>query len=117
MKKILLLVLFIPLICFGQNPDFQKYNNQINFLKDEIKYFKIEKINDQFYMLVEGGGNVGVFISDQDVVLVDNKTIIGLKNGFSYNEISVSIDETLNDNKTVKLNYIKSIDLEISTNY
>ena len=73
MKKLLLLLLFIPLICFGQNTDFQKYNNQINYLKDEIKYFEIEKINDQFYMLVGGGGNVGVFVSDEDVVLVDNK--------------------------------------------
>ena len=43
-----------------------------------------------------------------------NKTIIGLKNGLSYNEISDSIEETLNDNETVKLNYIKSIELELS---
>ena len=41
-----------------------------------------------------------------------NKTIIGLKNGLSYNEILDSIEETLNGDEIVKLNYIKSIELE-----
>ena len=44
------------------------------------------------------------------------KTIIGLKNGLSYREISDSIDETLNGDTIVKLNYIKSIELELSRN-
>jgi hypothetical protein len=44
------------------------------------------------------------------------KTVIGLKNGLSYREISDSIDETLNGDTTVKLNYIKSIELELSRN-
>ncbi|MDG2397485.1 MAG: hypothetical protein P8M03_07540 [Flavobacteriaceae bacterium] len=43
-----------------------------------------------------------------------NKTLIGLKDGLDYQEISESIDETLYNNETVKLNYIKSIDLELS---
>jgi hypothetical protein len=43
-----------------------------------------------------------------------NKTIIGLKNGLSYDEISDSIEETLNGAEIVKLNYIKSIELETS---
>ena len=73
MKILILLFLFIPLVPFGQNPDFSAYNNQINYLKNEIKYFEIEKINNQFYMIVGGGGNVGVFISENDVVLIDNK--------------------------------------------
>ena len=42
------------------------------------------------------------------------KTVIGLKNGLSYNEISDSIEETLNGDATIKLNYIKSIELELS---
>ncbi|MDG1762879.1 MAG: hypothetical protein P8H38_06500 [Flavobacteriaceae bacterium] len=45
-----------------------------------------------------------------------NKTVIGLKNGLSYTEISDSVEETLNDDETVKLNYIKSIELELSRN-
>ena len=73
MKKLILLLLFIPLVSFGQNSNFSKYNNQINYLKNEVKYFEIEKINSQFYMIVGGGGNVGVFISENDVVLIDNK--------------------------------------------
>ena len=47
MKKLILLLLFIPLVSFGQNPNFSKYNNQINYLKNEVKYFEIEKINNQ----------------------------------------------------------------------
>ena len=43
-----------------------------------------------------------------------NKTILGLKNGLSHSEISDSIEETLNGDDTVKLNYIKSIELELS---
>lgn len=75
MKKLIFLSIFsaVPLLCFSQNADFTKYNNQINDVKKEVQYFEIEKINDQFYMLVGGGGNVGVFISDNDVVLIDNK--------------------------------------------
>ena len=73
MNKLILLLLSIPLLSFGQNSDFSKYNNQINYLENEVKDFEIEKINNQFYMLVGGGGNVGVFVSDEDVVLVDNK--------------------------------------------
>jgi hypothetical protein len=42
------------------------------------------------------------------------KTVIGLKNGLSHSEISDSIEETLNGDTTVKLNYIKSIELELS---
>ena len=42
------------------------------------------------------------------------KTVIGLKNGLSHSEISDSIEETLNGDATVKLNYIKSIELELS---
>jgi hypothetical protein len=34
----------------------------------------------------------------------------------SYTEISDSVEETLNDDETVKLNYIKSIELELSRN-
>lgn len=42
------------------------------------------------------------------------KAVIGLKNGLSYQEISNSIEETLNDDNATKLNYIKSIELELS---
>ena len=75
MKKLIFLSIFsaVPLLCFSQNADFTKYNNQINDVKKEVQYFEIEKINDQFYMLVGGGGNVGVFVSENDVVLIDNK--------------------------------------------
>ena len=75
MKRIIFLyiVSIFPFISFSQNSDFSVYNNEINKLKEEVKYFEIEKINNQFYMLVGGGGNVGVFVSDNDVVLIDNK--------------------------------------------
>ncbi|MFL3660153.1 MAG: MBL fold metallo-hydrolase [Polaribacter sp.] len=75
MKKIIALFVFsvVPFFCVSQDSDFSKYNTQIRDVKKEVTYFEIEKINNQFYMLVGGGGNVGVFISDQNVVLIDNK--------------------------------------------
>ena len=75
MKKIIVLFVFsvVPFFCVSQDSDFSKYNTQIRDVKKEVTYFEIEKINNQFYMLVGGGGNVGVFISDQNVVLIDNK--------------------------------------------
>lgn len=75
MKKIIVLFVFsvVPFFCVSQDSDFSKYNTQIRDVKKEVTYFEIEKINNQFYMLVGGGGNVGVFISDKNVVLIDNK--------------------------------------------
>tara|TARA_B100000809_G_C15084058_1_gene510748 strand:- start:207 stop:1142 length:936 start_codon:yes stop_codon:yes gene_type:complete len=75
LKKIIALFVFsvVPFFCVSQDSDFSKYNTQIRDVKKEVTYFEIEKINNQFYMLVGGGGNVGVFISDQNVVLIDNK--------------------------------------------
>ena len=69
---IILLAIF-PLVGYSQKLNFPVYNNQINTVKQEVKYFEIEKINNQFYMLVGGGGNVGVFISIGEVILIDNK--------------------------------------------
>ena len=74
--KSLILFIFIaifPLVSYSQKPNFSVYNNQINTVKEEVKYLQIEKINSQFYMLVGGGGNVGVFISNGEVILIDNK--------------------------------------------
>lgn len=75
MKKIIALFVFsvVSFFCVSQDSNFSKYNTQIRDVKKEVTYFEIEKINNQFYMLVGGGGNVGVFISDQNVVLIDNK--------------------------------------------
>lgn len=67
-----LLLAIVPFIAFSQKSDLSQYNNTINNVKEEVTYFKIEKINAQFYMLVGGGGNVGVFINDKEVVLIDN---------------------------------------------
>jgi glyoxylase-like metal-dependent hydrolase (beta-lactamase superfamily II) len=63
----------LPLLSFSQNADYTKYKNQISQVDQEVDYFDIVKINNQFYMLVGGGGNVGVFVSDNDVILIDNK--------------------------------------------
>jgi len=75
MKTLILTILLaiFPLVGFSQKPNLSVYNNQINNVKQEVKYFEIEKINNQFYMLVGGGGNVGVFISNGGVILIDNK--------------------------------------------
>jgi glyoxylase-like metal-dependent hydrolase (beta-lactamase superfamily II) len=67
-----LLLAIVPFIAFSQKSDLSQYNNTINKVKEEVTYFKIEKIDAQFYMLVGGGGNVGVFINDKEVVLIDN---------------------------------------------
>ena len=74
MKKLIysILLAIFPLVSYSQKSDFSAYNNQINEVKQEVKYFEIEKINNQFYMLVGGGGNVGVFISNGEVILIDN---------------------------------------------
>lgn len=71
--KLTILLAIFHLASYSQKPNFSVYNNQINLLKQEVKYFKIEKINNKFYMLLGGGGNVGVFISDGEVILIDNK--------------------------------------------
>jgi len=73
MKNLIPTILFaiFPLVSYSQKPNFSVYNNQVNTVKEEVKYFEIEKINNQFYMLVGGGGNVGVFVSDNDVVLIE----------------------------------------------
>tara|TARA_B110000444_G_scaffold128919_1_gene121309 strand:- start:137 stop:1072 length:936 start_codon:yes stop_codon:yes gene_type:complete len=63
----------LPLLSFSQNADYTKYKNQISQVDQEVDYFDIVKINNQFYMLAGGGGNVGVFVSDNDVILIDNK--------------------------------------------
>jgi cyclase len=75
MKKLIyaILLAIFPLVSYSQKSDFSVYNNEINKVKQEVKYFEIEKINNQFYMLVGGGGNVGVFISNGEVILIDNK--------------------------------------------
>ena len=71
--KLTILLAIFHLASYSQKRNFSVYNNQINLLKQEVKYFKIEKINNKFYMLIGGGGNVGVFISDGEVILIDNK--------------------------------------------
>ena len=75
MKKLIyaILLAIFPLVSYSQKSDFSVYHNQINKVKQEVKYIEIEKINNQFYMLVGGGGNVGVFISNGEVILIDNK--------------------------------------------
>jgi len=57
----------------SQEVDFLKYKNQIKSIKENVTFLEIQKINENFYMLVGGGGNVGVFIGDNDVILIDNK--------------------------------------------
>ena len=75
MKLNLILFFFCTLvtISWAQSPNLSKYNEEIKKIEDTVKYFEVEKINDQFYMLIGGGGNVGVFVSDKNVIMVDNK--------------------------------------------
>ena len=72
MRFLFLLVLFSNHV-FSQDSNFSKYNDQLKSIEDEVKYFEIKKINNEFYMLVGGGGNVGVFITNNEVILIDNK--------------------------------------------
>lgn len=75
MKLNLLLFFFSTLVTlsWAQTPNISKYNEEIKKVEETVKYFEVEKINDQFYMLIGGGGNVGIYISDENVVMVDNK--------------------------------------------
>ena len=74
MKNYLLLFFSLAsILSFSQNSDYTKYITQIEQVDQNVTFFEIEKINDQFYMLVGGGGNVGVFVSDDNVILIDNK--------------------------------------------
>ena len=75
MKLNLLLFFFSTLVTlsWAQTPNLSKYNEEIKKVEKTVKYFEVEKINDQFYMLIGGGGNVGIYISDENVVMVDNK--------------------------------------------
>ena len=40
---------------WAQSPNLLKYNEEIKKVEDTVKYFEVEKINDQFYMLIGGG--------------------------------------------------------------
>jgi hypothetical protein len=75
MKLNLLLFFFSILVTlsWAQTPNLSEYNEEIKKVEETVKYFEVEKINDQFYMLIGGGGNVGIYISDENVVMVDNK--------------------------------------------
>lgn len=80
----------------------------------------LELLCDENTILIPGHGDLS---RKEDVTSLKNtlndlyvKTVIGLKKGLSYSEISDSIEETLNGDTTVKLNYIKSIELELSRN-
>ena len=80
----------------------------------------LELLCDDNTIIIPGHGGLS---KKEDVTNLKNtlddlytKTVIGLKNGLSYREISDSIEETLNGDTTVKLNYIKSIELELSRN-
>ena len=42
-----ILLAIFPLVSYSQKPNFSVYNNQINTVKEEVKYFEIEKINSQ----------------------------------------------------------------------
>ena len=82
-----------------------------NLEADEIE--RIEKHNlDDIRFLYWRNSNLDFNDSNSLINSLEKKS--GNKN---LHRISDSIDETLNDNETVKLNYIKSIDLELSTNY
>ena len=76
MKKNTLILLF-SCLCFqwsaAQTPDLSRYKQQVQRLSEDVAYFDVEKINDQFYMIIGGGGNVGVFVGDSEVILIDNK--------------------------------------------
>ena len=78
----------------------------------------LELLCDDNTIIIPGHGGLS---KKEDVTKLKNalddlytKSVIGLKNGLSYSEISDSIEETLNENLTVKLNYIKTIELELS---
>jgi len=78
----------------------------------------LELLCDDNTIIIPGHGGLS---KKEDVTKLKNslgdlytKTVIGLKNGLSHNEISDSIEETLNGDATIKLNYIKSIELELS---
>ena len=71
------LMLVFSCLCFqwsnAQTPDLSRYKQQVQRLSEDVAYFDVEKINDQFYMIIGGGGNVGVFVGDSEVILIDNK--------------------------------------------
>ena len=54
MKKAFSILTFFAMHFIGlsQESNFSVYNDQIAQVKENVKYFEIEKINEQFYMLV-----------------------------------------------------------------
>jgi glyoxylase-like metal-dependent hydrolase (beta-lactamase superfamily II) len=73
MYKFLFFLVATVSFSFAQTPDLSKYNEQIQSIQETVKYFESVKVTDQFYMLVGGGGNVGLFISQDGIVMIDNK--------------------------------------------
>ena len=78
----------------------------------------LELLCDDNTIIIPGHGGLS---KKEDVTKLKNtlddlytKSVIGLKNGLSYSEISDSIEETVNGDTAVKLNYIKTIELELS---
>lgn len=71
--KRFLIILFIPFLSFSQEISFEKYENWIN--PDSMTMKAIE-IKENLYMIegIGGGvGNLGVLISDDGVVMIDNQ--------------------------------------------
>ena len=72
MKKLLIL-LIIPFIGISQDISFEKYNNWLN--PDDMS-LKTIPVKDNIYMIegIGGGvGNLGVLISNNGIVMIDNQ--------------------------------------------
>ena len=71
MKKILFLLLS-PIIFYAQDVDFDNYNN---WLDPSQTSMKITTVKDNIYMIegIGGGfGNVGVFVGQNGIIMIDN---------------------------------------------
>ena len=74
MKKILIILSFFHALLYSQEEKYLKYNETIKQASENLT-LRVEKIKDNLYMiegLGAGMGNIGLFVSDNGLIMIDN---------------------------------------------
>jgi glyoxylase-like metal-dependent hydrolase (beta-lactamase superfamily II) len=74
MKKILIILSFFHALLYSQGEKYLKYNETIKQASENLT-LRVEKIKDNLYMiegLGAGMGNIGLFVSDNGLIMIDN---------------------------------------------
>ena len=74
MKKLLILLCLSHALLHSQSGKFLKYEETIKQVSDNLT-LRVEKIKDNLYLiegLGAGMGNIGLFVTDNGLIMIDN---------------------------------------------